>query len=358
MRLIEKKSDSTGVTVDNDALMNFYTLGGQNGSLFGFELSNQSGALKATAGRLSIQGYTFEITNSSETIYDLTTISSDTSEVKILCLVVSFDSSTRDTAYRFEVKKQSEEGGLSKAQIQNGVNGDYYYPLCQFVKNGSSITDFASRVTGIVLGGGSSGSNGISNVPTPLLGIINSKRTKSGVKSVQRGWVVLANYSDYIQLSRTYKIKLIFMRYMQNFKYRSGDLLWTRKTEYLESTAINDVLYTDLVEPDITSGPTFKKTIYPVSTIIDRFFYDTQGHGHVTIGTTPTERVRATRSKKRKTTNTHTGGFKRNYVEFGFKIVLYNSNGQKVGESSPSNSIRIAVDKSQDYCNFLITCRN
>ena len=357
MRLIEKKSDATGVTVDNDALMNFYSLNGQNGSLYGFELSLSNGGLVASAGRLSIQGYTFE--TNGETLYDLSSVTTDSDEPRILCLIVNYDSSERDTTYRFEVKKASEEGSLAKNQIQNRVNGDYYYPLCQFVKSGSTISNFSSRVAGIQLGG--VGSSGISNVPTPLLAVISSKRSAAGVGSVQRGYVMLGNYSDYIQLSRTYKIKLIFMRYMQNFKYRSGNgnsKIWTRKTEYLESSAIDDVLYTELVEEDITNGSLYKKSICDVSDIINRFFYDTQGGGHVTIGTTPTSRVRATRSKKRKTTNTHTGGFKRNYVEFGFKVVLYNSNGQKVGESSPSNSIRIAVDKSQDYCNFLITCRN
>ena len=91
MRLIEKKNDSVGVTVDNGALINWASVGGQNGALTGFTLSLSSGYLVATKGRLIVQGFTFEIIDSSEQLYNLAAYSVDSSEERTLYLKINYD---------------------------------------------------------------------------------------------------------------------------------------------------------------------------------------------------------------------------------------------------------------------------
>ena len=351
MRLIEKKNDSIGVTVDNGALMNFIAAGGQNGALAGFELSLSSGNLVVTKGSLIIQGFTFE--SQGETLYDLSSVSVDSTEARILCLKVDYDATTRDSAWSFVVKKESEQGGLAVDNIQNGITGSYYFVLCSFTKSGSSIQNFQSKVKKIVIGAAAStGGNGINAVPQPVIGVIRSKSGTSGVASTDGGYIVLANALDFWSLKDSYTIKFCLYRRRQNAKYRLttfGGKRYAKKTQWTECNiaSLGWIDWTSLTFGSEVNGGTapYKGIITTVQTFINRFFYKIEGSGSIVPGTTMTNNVRATGSKKRKKNGVVT--YKHNYVEFAYKLYLLNANGKTVGESALSNSIILMPDKTR-----------
>lgn len=351
MRLIEKKNDSIGVTVDNDALINWASVGGQNGAITGFALSLSNGYLVATKGRLIVQGFTFEITDSNEQLYNLAAYSVDSSEERTLYLKVNYDATSRDSSYEFHIDKTSSY--KANIDIQFGTNGSYYYPLCTFQKSGNDIQNFQSKVKNITIGGGSSsGGSGINAVPQPVIGVIRSKLGSAGVPSTDGGYIVLANALDFNSLKDSYTIKLSLFRRRQNAKYRlttSGGKRYAKKTQWTESNISNLgwVDWNTLTFGSEVNGGTapYKGIIATVQSFIDRFFYKIEGSGSIVPGSTMTNIVRATGSKKRK----RVGGvtYKHNFVEFAYKIYLYNANGKKVGESALSNSIIIMPDKSR-----------
>ena len=358
MRLIEKKNDTIGVTVHNGALMNYIAAGGQNGSLNGFNLSISNGNLVASKGTLIIQGFTFE--TDGETLLDLTAQGIDSTDPRIVCIKLDYSAEDKDSAYSLVVKKASEEGGLSKDEIQNGITGSYYYTLCSFVKNGSSFSDFVSKVSGIALGG--AGGSGVASVPQPQLTVMKSKSLAAGVPSIATGYLCLGNYDEFLKLANQYTIRLEFYRNVKNAKYRSGYKLWTKKTQLIYSGKLSDVLFSDLTIPnDISAGSQpYKAKIMNIRTMIDYFFYDDSTNLPIVDGTTQAHNVRCTRSKIRKARGNHQKHFKYNYLEFGYKVKLYNSNKQLVGESPCSNLIRIAVNNTKPNATggyFIITSK-
>lgn len=351
MRLIEKKNDSTGVTVDNGALINWASVGGQNGALNGFALSLLNGYLVATKGRLIVQGFTFEITEATEQLYNLAAYTTDSSEERTLYLKINFDASERDSSYEFHVDKSSNY--KTNTNIQFGQTGSYYFPLCTFQKSGSDVQNFKSKVKEVVIGG-TSGSSGLNAVPQPLLGVIKSKLGGAGVSSTDGGYVVLANALDFTTLANSYSLKLSLYRRRQNAKYRlttNGGKRYAKKTQWTESSVgsgLSWISWESIVlnssEVNGSAMPA-KGIIGTVQSYIDRFFYLISGSGNIIPGTTMTSNVRATGSKKRKRSGVVS--YKHNFVEFAYKIYLYNANGQKVGESALSNSIILMPDKTR-----------
>lgn len=360
MRLIEKKNDTIGVTVHNGALMNYIAAGGQNGSLNGFNLSIENGNLVATKGTLIVQGFTFE--TDGETLMDLTAQGIDSAEARIVCIQLNYSASDKDSSYSLVVKKASEEGSLAKDAIQNGITGTYFYPLCSFVKNGTAFSNFSNKVYAISLGG--SGGSGVSAVPQPQLAVVKGKTLTAGVPSLSTGYLCLGNYDEFLALSNSYTLKLVFYRNLKNVKYRSGvrnGKLWTRKTQLVESK-ISAIGFSDLTIPADISGGTepHKAKIMDIRTMIDYFFFDNTNHAAIVDGTTQAQNVRCSRSKVRKAHGSHGKHFKHNYLEFGFKVKLYNSNNKLVGESPCSNLIRIAVNVSKPTATggyFIITSK-
>ena len=353
MRLIEKKNDTTGVTVDNGALINWASVGGQNGSLNGFALSLLNGYLVATKGRLIVQGFTFEITEATEQLYNLAAYTTDSSEERTLYLKINFDASERDSSYEFHVDKSSNY--KTNTAIQFGQTGSYYFPLCTFQKNGNAIQNFQSKVKEIVIGGSSAGaSSGINAVPRPLLGVIKSKLGNAGVPSTAGGYIVLANALDFSTLANSYSIKLQLYRRRQNAKYRlttNGGKRYAKKTQWTESQVGSGISWVSweniILDSNEVNGSTApcKGIIASVQTFINRFFKLVSGSGNIVPGTTMTSNVRATGSKKRKRSGVIS--WKHNFVEFAYKIYLYNANGKKVGESAISNSIYLAPEKTR-----------
>ena len=351
MRLIEKKNDSTGVTVDNGALINWASVGGQNGSLNGFTLTLNNGYLMATKGRLIIQGFTFEITDASEQLVNLAGYAVDSTEERTCYLKVNFDATGRDSSYEFHIDKTSNY--KTNVDIQYGLSGSYYYPLCTFRKNGNEIQNFQSKVKNVTVGGGSSsGGSGINVVPQPVIGVIRSKLGGAGVPSTDGGYIVLANAYDFYKLKDSYTIKLSLFRRRQNAKYRLtiiGGKRYAKKTQWTKSNVatIGWVDWNSLSFSNEVNGGTqpCKGIIATVQSFIDRFFYKIEGTGNIVPGTDVTSNVRATGSKKRKKNGIIS--YKHNFVEFAYKLYLYNANGQKVGESALSNSIVLMPDKTR-----------
>lgn len=355
MRLIEKKNDTVGVTVDNGALINYAAVGGQNGSFSeGFKITLNNGNVVASQGRLIVQGYTFEVNQASEVLFDLLGYAVADSDKRTLYLKVTFDATNRNSSYQFVVDKSSNYH--ENAQIQDGVNGDYYYPIATFSKSGSQILNFESQVKAIYIGtgqasagtgGGVQGGSGLSIIPQPVIGVIDGKKvSRKTIGSAQHGYVVLTNAGEFRSLANSYNLKLIFYRRVANAKYRGGGTpyLRMRKTQWVQSEAVSPIGWNNLTTPGVIEGgsATGKKAITTVAAIVSRFFRDMSGH-NVELGTT-TGKVRATRAKVRKASGAQssTGTFKHNFVEFAFKVKLYNISGSLVGESTMSNSIFIA----------------
>lgn len=360
MRLIEKKNDSVGVTVDNGAQMNYAAVGGQNGSFSnGFKLSYSEGNVVATKGRLIVQGYTFEVTQASEVLFDLLGYAVADSDKRTLYLKVTFDATSRNSSFQLVVDKSSNYH--ENANIQDGVSGDYYYPLATFSKNGSSVQNFESQVKSIYIGtgqaaagtgGGVSGGSGLSIIPQPVIGVIDGKKeSRTTIGSAQHGYIVLSNAGEFRTLSNSYNIKLVFYRRLANAKYRGGGTpyLRMRKTQWVESTAISPISWSTLTTPEVIEGGSAnsKKAITTMAAIVKRFFRDKNGN-QVILGESQSP-IHATRAKVRKVAGTlsENGTYKHNFVEFAFKIKLYNVNGALVGESAMSNSIFIAPDLSK-----------
>lgn len=350
MRLIEKKNDSTGVTVDNGALINWASVGGQNGALNGFALSLLNGYLVATKGRLIVQGFTFEITEATEQLYNLAAYTTDSSEERTLYLKINFDASERDSSYEFHVDKSSNY--KTNTNIQFGQTGSYYFPLCTFQKSGNDVQNFQNKVREIVIGGSGTGS-GINAVPQPQIGVIRSKLGGAGVESIDGGYVVLANAYDFASLANSYDIKLILYRRLQNAKYRlttNGGKRYVKKTQWTESYTgtVSTISWSSITfNSEVNGGDQpYKGIIKTVKDYIDRFFYiEGDSQEEIVLGETLTDNIRATRSKKRRKNGVTT--WKHNFVEFAYKVVLYNANGKQVGESALSNSIYLAPDKSR-----------
>lgn len=348
MRLIEKKNDVTGVTVDNGALINWASVGGQNGALTGFALSVTSGILYATKGRLIVQGFTFEITDASEQLYNLGNYSVDSTEERTLYLKINFDATTRDSSYEYHVDKSNNY--KTNADIQYGVTGSYYFPLCTFQKVGNEIQNFQSKVKTITIGGSGGGGSGLNLVPQPVLGAIRSKLGGAGVASNEGGYIVLGNAEEFYSLSNSYNARLVLYRRLQGAKYRlttNGGKRYAKKTHWTECgiSGIGYVAWSSLTfDNEINGGAPYKAKIASVQTFINTFFRLVSGSGSIVPGTTQTNNVRATRSKKRKGTPVT---WKHNFVEFAYKIRLFNTSGQLVGESALSNSIIILPDPSR-----------
>lgn len=145
-RLIERKGDATGVTPDNDALLNYEALGRADGRLYGFEIGYSNGYVTATKGRISIRGFTFEATG-TENLYNIASYSTATTSEYTLYLRVDYDASTRDASYDYEVRPSSET--LTSAEIEKNVSGSAYLALFAFSKSGGTVSNWSDRLSDI-----------------------------------------------------------------------------------------------------------------------------------------------------------------------------------------------------------------
>lgn len=341
MRLIEKKNDSVGVTVDNGALINYAAVGGQNGALAGFNISIEAGIVKATKGRLIVQGYTFEITEASENIFDLMAYTVGDADKRTLYLVVEFDAISRNSSYRITVDKSSNYH--EPKNIQAGESGEYYYPLATFIKNGSSIQNFESQVKSVYIGTGTASGGttvpgtggGIPNTPQPWIGVID-------------GHVVLGNASEFEKLANSYTVKFEFYRKLTNARYRisRNPKTFAHKTHWTSSNAMPTVGWSALTIPNGIQGGSiiYKKQIVQLTDVIYRFFKNENGQTY-TPGSVWAIATRSKKVKRKTSTGAKKIAYKYNFVEFAYKAKFYNTNGSLIGESPLSNSIVIRVER-------------
>lgn len=363
LRLIEKKADSLGVTVDNGASMNYAAVGKQNGALHGFELSQIDGNLYATKGILMIQGFRIELT-AQELLVDLTSFSVPDNEKRKLYLVLDFDSTNRDASFSdpmYVIKKEGEY--VQSVQIQNGENGSYYFPLCTFKNNDGVITDFDSLVKQISTSPlmSSSGSSSIAigsglQIPQPVLSVVTSSANSNGGHFLN-GWLCIGDTTMFDELNKSYKLSIVFYRKLQNAKYRSGNFpkLHTKKSQLVKTSKIAIMKWSDLTTPLFTRGRIdFKKAIMTIQKFIDYFFKDVSTKGHVT-SSSYTKNIKATRSKKRKATiyPNHPKHYKHNFAEIAVQVIVSDIAGKELGRSPISNTIFCKPDLTQEMAAFI-----
>lgn len=347
MRLIEKKNDSVGVTVDNGAVMNYASVAGQNGAIYGFTLALSNGSVMATKGRLVVQGFTFE-TLETEELYDLDSYTPESTAEQSLYLRITWDSTSRDAVFTYVVKPSSEY--VANTQIQENISGSYFYKLCTFSKSGAAITSFTSKVSVIYFGGSGGDSSGIVT-PQPVLSVVSKKSGTAGVPSLYNGYLMIGNADEYVSLASSYTLKFEFYRRITNGHYRSSSAgttkMWTKKSQWIRSFAgatygsihTSTVPFSALYDAEITGGSIqYKLAICPIKTIIDAFFKDVTTGTAITNATIP-NKIRATRSKKMRATIPNR--YRYNFLEFAYKAVVYNQAGKVIGESAMSNCVFI-----------------
>lgn len=358
MRLIEKKSDTIGVTVDNGALMNYVASGGQNGSIHGFELSCVDGKLYASKGMLIVQGFTIEITDNIEELVDLTSFGVPDTDLRKLYLVIEYDGTLRDSHFgepKFVIAKSSEY--VANTQIQRGISGSYYYPLCSFVNNSGSIQSFTSLVKQIILGGGSAASGG-STTTTVVNGSTIPQPVLSSVK-VAKGdgpFICIGDCTFFDTIARSYHAKVAFYRKLTNARYISGSkpTIHTYKTQFVYTGALTEKTWESLTVPRISGGSTVhKRCVLTLDEIVAKFFYDGLNKRAISSSTISSN-IRATRSKIIKNKRTGDKHYKHNFVELAVTIRLYNQNGSFICESPISNSIFIKPNTNVSGRKFII----
>lgn len=358
MRLIEKKNDSIGTTVDNGAVLNRAAVSGKNGALYGFEITNTNGSVRASKGRLIVGGFTFE-TLETEELFDITSFTATTTDPYIIYLQITFDTTTRDATYT--ISALASNTTVTKTAIWENQSGTYHFALAKFVKSEGTITSFISLVKQIDVSGGSSAGSQIV-VPQPTLMVGNNKAGTSGVSTMYNGWLFIGNRSDFLTLSQSYKVKFIMFRRLQKGRYKRATNFYTHKTHWCEVTTApgwNELVawtkrsidFTELTEAQIYSLGTYSGVIDTVANLISAFFYELTSdvRSAVTISS-PITHIRATRSKSTGQALSSGKRWKYNYVELAYKARVYDvQTGNFLGESAMSNPIVITVTgKGQD----------
>ena len=97
-------------------------------------------------GTLSIQGFRLFLAQ-KERIADLSKVTVTGSDLQYIAARVTYKAETDDASAEFIVVPASSS--LNKTDIQNQINGSYDYPIAQFRKSRTTISDFQSLITPI-----------------------------------------------------------------------------------------------------------------------------------------------------------------------------------------------------------------
>jgi hypothetical protein len=146
MIILEVKDGSTGVNVDNGALLNYNAVDKQDGRLCGFSLSIDSDMnLIATAGTLMVHGIRLQV-RATETITAKIASYQPTDSTALQCvnLVLSYDSKERTTSFTFGCEKA--DVAHENPSIEEDITGTIYYRLATFIKANGAVTDFTDCV--------------------------------------------------------------------------------------------------------------------------------------------------------------------------------------------------------------------
>ena len=146
MIILEVKDGSTGVNVDNGALLNYNAVDKQDGRLCGFSLSIDSDMnLIATAGTLMVHGIRLQV-RATETITAKIASYQPTDSTALQCvnLVLSYDSKERTTSFTFGCEKA--DVAHENPSIEEDITGTIYYRLATFIKANGAVTGFTDCV--------------------------------------------------------------------------------------------------------------------------------------------------------------------------------------------------------------------
>lgn len=148
VRLLERKDDplGIGIGVSNGALLNYTAFNKQNGSLNGCSVTRTGSEVYMEKGTLSIQGFRLFLAQ-KERIADLSKVTVTGNDLQYIAARVTYKAETDDASAEFTVVPASSS--LNKTDIQNQINGSYDYPIAQFRKSGTTISDFQSLITPI-----------------------------------------------------------------------------------------------------------------------------------------------------------------------------------------------------------------
>lgn len=346
LRLISKKNDSVGVTVDVDAAIHNEAFHGQNGAVYGFYISLESGYIKAANGLLSVRGFLFE-TDVVTNLFNLSAYSAADAQERILYLVITYDKTNRDTSFEFEVKLAS--ASITQTNIDRNTSGSYYYPIAKFTKNGNEVTSFESKVQQIAIGAsGGEGGTGL-YIPTPVLActydstLVESAANKEMWKS---GVLLLWNIKEFEALKNRYKVKLQFIRRLQKGEYSHGQKKHYKNTHWAVSGnwgwGNGDHNFNCSFN---LSTNEFTADGIPLATIENAAFFAQSGSTKTAIPLSGTDSLadsywfRATRSKVRKY-NGSIIEINHNFVEIAVRIEVYDPTSNALIAISPvSNSV-------------------
>lgn len=349
LRLISKKNDSIGVTVDVDAVEHHKAFHEQSGAVFGFSITLSSGYVRASKGLLSVRGFLFETTEATN-LFNLAAYSVSDSQTRCLYLKLTYNASTRDTSYEFVVNLPSSVP--ASANIEQNEDGDCYYEIARFSKNGSVISTFSSSVKGISVSI-SSGGTGL-HVPEPLIKVVGNSALCDlrHIDGMAAGDFKLANFDAYRELANRYEVKLIFFRRHQKVHYKNGSRGGYNDTHWSEIGSLYNSA-THLAQNfdgrlSLSHGE-FTASGFPIINLISNLFFVQNGRSKSVLDITSIDSlpssawIRATRSKvqyEHGTSNIHS--IRHNFVEIAVRIDVHDAQtSELLGSSAMSSPLLI-----------------
>ncbi len=349
LRLISKKNDSVGVTVDVDAVEHHKAFHEQSGAVFGFSVSLSSGYVVASKGLLSVRGFLFETTETTQ-LFNLAAYSVSDSQQRGLYLKISYNESTRDTSFEFVVNLPSSVP--ASVNIEQNAQGDCYYEIARFTKNGSTIASFSSSVKGISVSV-SSGGTGL-HVPEPRIKVVGSGAlsTSRSIAGMAAGDFKLENFLDYDGLKNRYEVKMVFLRRHQKVHYKNAsqggynDSHWS---EFGTLHSSNTHLHQNFSGILSLSRGEFTSSGFPISSLISNLFFVQNGRSKSALDVTAISSlpssawIRATRSKVQYEHNSSTiHSIRHNFVEIAIRIDVHDAQtGELLGSSAMSSPLLI-----------------
>lgn len=148
VRLLERKDDplGIGIGVSNGALLNYNAVNKKNGAINGCTTKLVGSEVYMSKGTLSVQGFRLFLAQ-EEKVADLSKVTVAGTDLQYIAARVTYKAETDDASAEFIVVPASSS--LNKTDIQNQINGSYDYPIAQFRKSGTTISDFRSLITPI-----------------------------------------------------------------------------------------------------------------------------------------------------------------------------------------------------------------
>jgi hypothetical protein len=244
IRLIEKIG--TAQHTQDGALLNFNTLGRQNGALYGCQLVLASPSLiTITKGVLVLRGYRVEI--SADEIFNSVGLPLPTNP-EVRYIVLRIDVEGGDATAQILIKGTNAQIGYEIERI----NGFAEYLMGTFrIDSTNGITNLTSAIQIIqnTASGGQSSSPSIvdindMSIPTPEIALFKRR-------SEDYGHLYLKNAMDYNKYQENYEVVIRLYRYIGNMVYRYTSPQTGTKTNYKKTGYIAPKPYGTIGRADI-----------------------------------------------------------------------------------------------------------